>query len=42
MSDEMADCWTRLAALEAIADRLAVTCVDPIAIADYDAWKAQK
>ena len=32
----------RLLTLEEIAERLAATCVDPIATADYDAWKAQK
>lgn len=47
MGDELGRLWAaydrllqRLLALEAIAERLAATCADPIATADYTAWKA--
>jgi hypothetical protein len=40
MGDEEADCWARLVALDGIAERLAATCPDPIAVADYWLWKA--
>jgi hypothetical protein len=49
MHDELGDLWirygallARLTVLEEIADRLAVTCVDPIAIADYERWKGTR
>lgn len=31
----------RSLALEEIAERLAATCVDPIAVDDWHAWKAE-
>jgi hypothetical protein len=46
MRDETSDAWAaydrvvrRLLALEEIAERLAVTSVDPIAIDDWHVWK---
>lgn len=46
MRDEQADAWAaydelmrRVLALEEIAERLVVTCADPVASADYWAWK---
>lgn len=45
MGDEATDVWRllhqamdHLMAIEAIADRLAATCADPQAVADYQAW----
>jgi hypothetical protein len=40
MDDELGDCWARLAALEEIAERLAATSADPIAVSDFWLWKA--
>ena len=47
MGDEMSRLWAsydalldRCNELERIADRLAATCADPVAVADYAAWKA--
>lgn len=47
MRDEMSDAWAaydkqtrRLLALEEIAERLAATCADPLAVSDYWLWKA--
>lgn len=46
MGDEQADAWAaydelmrRCLALEEIADRLAATCVDPLAVDDWHLWK---
>lgn len=39
MGDEDRRTWDRLRQLEGIADRLAATCADPQAVADYWAWK---
>lgn len=46
MHDELGDLWVRygallarLTVLEEIADRLAATCADPVAIDDYRVWK---
>ena len=33
--------WLRVDGLENIADRLAATCADPVAVADYLAWKEE-
>lgn len=40
MRDEAAHIRERLRQLEEIADRLAATCADPVAVADFEAWKA--
>lgn len=40
MRDEAAHIRERLHQLEEIADRLAATCADPVAVADLEAWKA--
>lgn len=47
MGDEGQRLWAaydalldRYSGLEALADRLAATCADPVAVADYQAWKA--
>lgn len=46
MNDEAQRMWEnydqllrRCLELEEIADRLAVTCADPVAVSDYLAWK---
>lgn len=46
MGDEMSDAWAaydslvrRTLELDEIAGRLAATCADPVAVADYWAWK---
>jgi hypothetical protein len=31
--------WSRVEELEDITDRLAATCADPMAVADYLTWK---
>ena len=48
MRDEEARVWAaydellrRCLALEEIADRLAVTSADPVAVSDYWQWKAE-
>jgi hypothetical protein len=33
--------WLRIEELENVADRLAATCADPVAVADYLAWKEE-
>lgn len=47
MGDEMSDAWAALdeariqmTILEGIADRLAATCADPMAVEDFRRWKA--
>lgn len=47
MGDERQRLWAaydalldRCGQLEALADRLAATCADPVAISEYLAWKA--
>lgn len=46
MRDELEDAWNayhellaRANMLEEIAERLAATCVDPVAVADWRTWK---
>lgn len=41
MGDELGDLWRRFHVLEDIAERLAATCADPQAVADWWEWKAQ-
>ena len=38
----LARLWLRVEELENIADRLAATCADPVAVADYLAWKENR
>jgi hypothetical protein len=37
----LARLWLRIEELENIADRLAATCADLVAVADYLAWKEE-
>lgn len=46
MGDELGRLWNaydallaRCGELEALADRLAATCADPLAVSEYLAWK---
>lgn len=48
MGDELTRMWeaygallAHMTVLEEIADRLAVTCADPVAVADFWKWKAE-
>lgn len=40
MGDELGWLYERLRAVEEIAERLAATCADPVAVSDFWLWKA--